>query len=301
MDKEDFITNLIHLRYFVELAHTHHYTRTAEKLCITQPSLSYAISQLESDLGIPLFEKSGRNTTLTHFGEQFLSYAENALQILDNGVEMMQKSAKGEGSIRLGMVRPAGVSFIPNLAHKFLKQNPDKDIRFEFGCGTTPELIKRIHAQHYDLIFCSDPNTEVGLTSKIIFQQDMILIVPLDHPLVQYDSVDLEQTLLYPYVYFSKDSGLRYEVDSLFEVLGKRPKIAHEILEDEVVAGLVAHGFGIAVVPKMDILSNLNVKTIQISNPIRYRNIHMVHNNRVYMAPLVREFRNFVIQECSLN
>ena len=47
--------NLSHLRYFVELAHVQHYTRTAERLCITQPSLSHAISQLEGELGVPLF------------------------------------------------------------------------------------------------------------------------------------------------------------------------------------------------------------------------------------------------------
>lgn len=63
--------NLSHLRYFVELAHTRHYTRAAEHLFITQPSLSHAIGQLESELGVPLFERSGRNTTLTGWGRSF--------------------------------------------------------------------------------------------------------------------------------------------------------------------------------------------------------------------------------------
>ena len=79
--------NLYHLRYFVQLAHTRHYTRAAEQLCITQPSLSHAISQLENELGLPLFEKTGRNTELTRFGEQFLECAERTLSTLDEGVE----------------------------------------------------------------------------------------------------------------------------------------------------------------------------------------------------------------------
>ena len=53
--------NLLHLRYFVELAHTQHFTRAAERLCITQPSLSHAITQLETELGVPLFERTGRS------------------------------------------------------------------------------------------------------------------------------------------------------------------------------------------------------------------------------------------------
>ena len=63
--------NLSYIRYFVTLAHVRHYTKAAEQLCITQPSLSHAVTQLEKELGIPLFEKNGRNTTLTQFGEEF--------------------------------------------------------------------------------------------------------------------------------------------------------------------------------------------------------------------------------------
>ena len=61
--------NLLHLRYFVELAHTRHFTRAAEQLYITQPSL-------ETELGVPLFERAGRTTTLTRFGKQFLLCAQ---------------------------------------------------------------------------------------------------------------------------------------------------------------------------------------------------------------------------------
>ncbi len=107
--------NLFHLRYFVELAHIRHYTKAAEHLCIAQPSLSHAISQLEAELGVPLFERSGRNTTLTCFGEQFLDCAENALKTLDSGVEMLRQSAQGAGTIRLGFLRVLGVSWLPEL------------------------------------------------------------------------------------------------------------------------------------------------------------------------------------------
>ena len=119
--------NLSHLRYFVELAHTRHYTRAAEHLFITQPSLSHAIGQLESELGVPLFERSGRNTTLTRLGEEFLVCAERTLSTLDSGVESLRRSAQGEGLIRLGLVRPLGVDFIPDLAARFLAENPGKE------------------------------------------------------------------------------------------------------------------------------------------------------------------------------
>lgn len=79
--------NLLHLRYFAKLAQTLHYTRAAEHLCIAQPSLSHAISQMEAELGVPLFEKVGKSIVLTHYGEQFLACAQQTLMTLDNGVD----------------------------------------------------------------------------------------------------------------------------------------------------------------------------------------------------------------------
>ncbi len=292
--------NLIHLRYFVELAHTHHYSRAAEKLCITQPSLSYAIAQLENELGVPLFDKTRRNACLTCFGEQFLNYVENCLQILDDGVEAMQRGARGEGTIRLGLIRPAGVTFVPELAERFIKENARKDIHFKFSTGITQDLLRGLQTQHYDMVFCSNPQNNVAFQSDIVLQHKMVLIVPPEHALSCHNSIRLEDTIQYPYVYFSKDSGLRYVVDSLFKESGLQPRIAYEILEDEVVAGMVARNFGIAVVPETCILSNMNLKIIRIENPILTRNIYMVRNKTGYISPVVSEFQNFVLKECKI-
>ena len=78
--------NLYHLRYFVTLAHLEHYTKAAAQLNTTQPNLSYAISSLEAELGVSLFEKDGRNIVLTKCGKDFLSEVEHSLSILDSGV-----------------------------------------------------------------------------------------------------------------------------------------------------------------------------------------------------------------------
>ena len=113
--------NLSYIRYFVELAHVQHYTNAARNLNITQPSLSHAISQLEEELGVMLFEKNGRNTELTAFGREFLACAERSLGTLDAGVESIQKEAAGDGVIRLGLIRPLGMEFVPRLAAEYLK------------------------------------------------------------------------------------------------------------------------------------------------------------------------------------
>ena len=91
--------NLSYIRYFVTLAHVRHYTKAAEQLCITQPSLSHAVTQLEKGIGNSAsLKKNGRNTTLTQFGEEFLVCAEHTLSTLDAGVASIHRSAKGEVS-----------------------------------------------------------------------------------------------------------------------------------------------------------------------------------------------------------
>lgn len=135
--------NLDYLRYFVKLAEVRHYTRAAEQLCISQPSLSHAIRQLETELGVPLFEKNGRNTALTRFGTDFLSCAQRTLAALDDGVTALQKSARGEGLIRLGFLRVLGIRYIPQLAAQFLAANPEKHIQFDFHSDRTQALLRR--------------------------------------------------------------------------------------------------------------------------------------------------------------
>lgn len=287
--------NLLHLRYFVELAHTRHFTRAAERLCITQPSLSHAITQLEAELGVPLFERTGRTTVLTRFGEQFLTCAQQTLSALDEGVDALQRVARGEGLVRLGLLRTLGVDFVPGLAARYLRENPDRNIRFTFHTGVTQQLLDGLMEKRFDLVFCSQPPAELQLTAVPVGRQDLVLIVPRGHPLAELHTVDLAQALPYPQVYFAKGSGMRNVVDGLFAQIGGTPQIAYETEEDQVIAGLVAQGFGIAVVPYMEMLLRLDVKILQIGCPVWERNFYLVSNDKGYLPPAVRQFRQYVL------
>lgn len=287
--------NLFYLRYFVTLAHVQHYTKAAEQLCITQPSLSHAIAQMEKELGLPLFEKSGRKTTLTRFGEEFLSCAEHTLSVLDGGIESIQRSARGEGLIRLGFLRTLGVEFIPRLAASFLKEHSALDIRFTFHTGVTQDLLDGLAARKFDLVFCSQPPENRNFTAVPVQKQELVLIVPGSHPLAHLPSVDLSETAPYPQIFFEKSSGIRAVVDKMFTQAGIIPQIAYETEEDQVIAGLAAQGFGIAVVPYMDLLLKLDLKILQISSPASERSLFMIHDSHVFMPPSVQRFRQFVL------
>ena len=150
---------------------------------------------------------------------------------------------------------------------------------------------------HTFQIFCSQPSEEHKFTAVPIQKQNLILITPQSHPLSAKDSVDLVETIPYPQIFFEKSAGIRNVIDQMFARTGASPKIAYETEEDQVIAGLVAQGFGIAVVPYMDILQKLNVNILQIRSPNYERAFFMVHNDCVFIPPVVQKFRQFVLDD----
>ena len=287
--------NLDHLRYFVKLSEVRHYTRAAEQLCISQPSLSHAINQLETELGVPLFERSGRNTTLTRFGEEFLECARRSLDTLDVGIGSLQRSARGEGIVRLGFLRTLGVDYVPKLTADFLAADPDCGIQFSFHSDLSSGLINGLIQRKFDLVFCSEPDPSLGLSAVPVTSQELVMIVPKSHPLAGQKSVDLADTLQYPSVCFAEGSGLRRVIDRMYDKVGGRPASVIETEEDEVIAGLVSAGFGIAVVPYMDLLQKLDISLLKITSPPYRRDFFMVQDESVFLPPAAQRFRSFVL------
>ena len=294
------IMNLSQLQYFKVLAQEEHYTRAAQMLAITQPSLSHAIAQLEQELGTRLFEKKGRNVVLTRYGKMFLPYVEESLKVLDEGVQRVKEvNGSKEGIIHLAYIYTMGSEFTPKIVRKFLDTYPDYNIDFHFTVGTTGEIIEGLKDDKYDIIFSSYQDGEPDVDFKKIGNQKLVLAVPQDHPLSIKDSVDLRDTIEFPQIYFEKGSGLRPVIDQMYEEIGQFPKVAFEMEEDSSMAGLVAQGFGIAVMPDIPILKSLGVKTLDIYNPSYERAVYLATLKKHYLSPVAKAFIRFVCEETS--
>lgn len=287
--------NLNQLNYFVTLAHVEHYTKAAESLSITQPSLSHAISTLEQELGTCLFEKRGRNVVLTKYGKLFLKYAEESLAILDLGVKKTKSmTSTTSGVIDLAYIYTLGSEFVPKMVREFLREREELNVQFQFTVGNTSEIIKGLKEERYDIAFCSRKEKEHNVVFVPVTREELVVVVPADHELAEKDSVDLQRTVKYPYIFFTQSSGLRPVIDKLFQGIKTKPEVVYEVEEDGAVAGLVAEHFGIAVMPNIPMLKTLNVKTLQISKPKYERFIYMAKVKNRYLAPVVQEFVDFV-------
>ncbi|MCM8711590.1 LysR family transcriptional regulator [Clostridium sp. SYSU_GA19001] len=288
--------NLKHLEYFRVLAKLEHYTLAAEKLSITQPTLTYAISELEKDLGTYLFEKRGRNVRLTKYGRFFLNYVDNALSELEKGEkELRELISPSHGTVDLAFIYTLGPHFVPKMIQKFFSNKDFENISFNFSQGTTQAIIKGLKEEKFDLAFCSFAANEPDINFIPLIEQELVLIVSNKHPLAAYDSIDLKDTAPFPFVYYSKESGIRPIIDNLFNKVNITPKIICEVEEDSAVAGLVSINYGIAVVPHIWMLNHFDVKVLPILNPPHERFIYIAYMKDKYMSPTVQLFRNFAI------
>lgn len=293
--------NLNHLQYFVKLAHLEHYTKAAKDLSITQPSLSHAISSLEDELGTKLFEKQGRNVSLTKYGKIFLKYVEKSLEYLQEGVEKTKAlTCATSGLIDLGCIYTLEAEFMPTMVRKFLEQNKDKNFGFTFSSNNTKSIIDGLKNEKYDLGFCSKIEDENNIEFIKVKQEELVVVVPKNHELSKYKEIDLINTVDYKQIAFVKSSGLRKVIDNLFNQIGKTQDISYEVENDSSMAGLVSEGFGIAVMPNIPFLNYFNVDVIKLKSPVYTRNIYMAKLKNKYLSPAVDEFSKFIIKNCNI-
>ena len=213
--------NLDHLRYFKAIAECDHYGRAAEILHVSQPNLNYAVTQLESELGAPLFEKAGRNVRLTRYGRLFLQSVTESLQKLDESTRALQELGTGGGLVLLGSIRKLAAQTVPELMHDFLAQPGQEGVRFELHTesGFSRDLLQAVAEERLDMAFVSHPGDPTVFECLPFKRSPFVVVVPPGHPLAEKESVTLTETLPYPYVYFSKRGGLRPAVDAMFRAI----------------------------------------------------------------------------------
>lgn len=290
--------NLNHLNYFRVLAQLEHYTQAADKLSITQPSLSHAMSALEKDLGTYLFEKQGRNIKLTKYGKLYFEYVDRALMELEKGEKKLRELTNAStGTIELGYIYTLGPTFVPMLIKEFAKMEENQDIKFVFGQGTTKVLIEELKNEKFDMVLCSYVENECEVDFIPIQNEELVVIVSNEHPLAKNDNIDLIDLDKYPFIGFSEKSGIRPLINNLFEKIDLKPNIICEVEEDNAIAGLVEINYGIAVVPRISSLKNYNIKVLPIVNPSHERFIYLATLKNKYLTPSVNLFKNFIIEQ----
>lgn len=287
--------NLQQLYYFRTLAETQHFTKASMKMSVTQPSLSHAINDLESELGICLFHRSHRQVTLTKYGELFLAYVDRSLAILDEGrIKLNDFISPEQGTVSLYYVSSID-PFLPYLVTRYLQENGGNQTMFQFQQASNIQIHSALHSGEADLGLGMPYEEETGLRSVKLGEHELVLLVCNDHPLAQRESVDLRELQGARFITYKYECIIRGLIDTIFRDLDLRPKIVSETVHDTMIYSSVAANFGVALVPMPLRGQYYNVKALQIENPIPTHDVFLKWKDVKYISPAVEQFRDFIL------
>ena len=284
---------LLQLRYFQKVAKMESMTKAAEALHIAQPSLSKTISRLEEQVGIQLFERTGKRIQLNEFGKCFLKRVDNALNELEDGVnEVRDLLNQKDGSVSVGSTT---AKLLPKLMKAYLTKKPETKLRF-LQVTQHAELLELLEHGEMDICISSLPLRKKEICCEALAIDRINLVVPVNHPLASQKEICLKEIGNAPMIYYTEECGLWEIINQFCEQVSFKPNISCECATPEVTCSLIEGGFGLAFLPEY--LSEMeytkNLSWIPIREPDMKRTIWMSWNKKHYLSKTACDFRDFV-------
>jgi len=222
------------------------FTRAAEELFLTQPTVSMQMRKLTDAMGLPLFEHVGRSVQATEAGSVLYDACRNIFETLVN-LEMNMADLKGlkRGRLSLGVISTAKY-IAPEILGEFSRQYPGIDLALKVT--NRNKTIERMLANADDLyIMGQAPQNEVELVTYKFAPNPLVVVAPRDHPLVGKKNISMEEIANEPFIIREPGSGIRDAIFKKFDSLGLRPKIRMELGSNEAIKHAVVGHLGISV------------------------------------------------------
>jgi DNA-binding transcriptional LysR family regulator len=239
------------LEAFLQVASQRSFSRAAESLQLTQPSVTARIQSLERDLCEPLFERNGRGVTLTEAGSAFLPHAQRVLKALHDGRDAIHSLQELQlGLLRLGAAPTITTYVLPGLL---------KEFRLRY-----PQLEVSVHTEHSDQIaqMVLTDQVQVGLERSIshpdvvnvpLYDDEVVLVASANHPFAESGTSTIEEVSKQPLIMFNRGSGYYALVDNALRQAGVLVSPTMELDNMEATKKMVEEGLGIAMLPSVAI------------------------------------------------
>lgn len=284
---------LLQLQYFQTVARLENITQAARELYISQPCLSRSISRLEQDLGVSLFDRKGRNILLNSYGKAFLRHVNAALKELSEGrQEVTDMVTQFRETVSIGAVT---LRFLPHFFNQFLHCNGNVKFRL-INAKPHGEIEKDLQEGVIDLAFTFTPIAGNEIECTLLTEEEILLAVPQNHFLANKDCISLSAAACEPFISLIDDLDFSELSKSLCQQAGFTPDIRFESPTADIIASLVAEGFGCALFPeswrstvKLD-----GISFVHINAPRGYRSIYASRNKRCQQSPAAAGFLRFI-------
>lgn len=286
------------LMYFVAVAEARHFTRAAEEVHVSQPSLSQQIRALENELGAELFSRARGNIALTDAGEALLPLARRILADADTARHEVQELAQlRRGRVRLGATPSVCTGLLPDVLRAFHDLHPGIQLLLEEG--GSHDLVRELARGALDLalVVLPLPAASPALTTVELLQEDLVVVSSADGPRPGRGAgVRIADLQGEPLVMFRHGYDLRELTVAACRAEGFEPSFTVEGGEMDAVLGFVRAGLGIAVVPSMVATrAGHDLRTTPLAKPGLRRTIALAHRSDVAPPRAARELQRVLL------
>ena len=282
------------LKVFEAEARHSSFTRAAEELFLTQPTVSMQIKQLTKSVGLPLFEQVGKRLYLTEAGKELFV---TCRQIFDNIAQFEIKVAdlKGlkQGQLRLAVITTAKY-FIPRLLSPFCQLYPGIDIALQV---TNHEgITERMASNLDDLYIMSQVPEHLDVTFQAFLENPLVVLAPANHPLVNEKKIPIQRLASEPFIMREPGSGTRRSVQKLFDEQGVAVKVKLELGSNEAIKQAIAGGLGISVLSRHTLISDaVELSILDVEHfPIK-RDWYMVYPVGKQLSIIARTYFDYLL------
>ncbi|MFI0977879.1 transcriptional regulator CynR [Streptomyces sp. NPDC021093] len=286
---------LRHLRYLLAVAEHANFTRAAEALHISQPTLSQQVKQLERALKVQLLDRSGRSVRLTDAGEAYAAYARRALQDLAAGERaVLDVGDLSRGTLRVAMTPTFTTYLAGPLVADFCARHPgiSLDVREMTQARIEAELLD----DRLDLGIGFEGEHTAGVAATALFEEALGLVVGVDHPCAELDVVPLKSLAAHRLALLSGDFATRRHVDAYFEGQGVRPGIAVEANSLSVLVEVVGRGGLATVLPAPIAADDDRLRRVPVEPALPVRTAALLRRESAYRSAAARAFEERLVE-----
>lgn len=285
------------LKIFEVVARHLSFTRAAEELFLTQPSVSVQIKQLTRTVGLPLYEQIGKRLYLTEAGQKLYATCKEIFEQLDQ-CEMAISDLQGlkQGQLRL-VVLTTTKYFMPHFLGPFCDRYPGIEISLKFA--NHERVLQNLNDNQADLYMVSQLPEDIDVVSKPILENPLVVLAPQNHPLAGVKNICLERLAQEPFILREPGSGTRRAMLQRFDKQDLEIKVRLELSSNEAIKQAIAAGLGLSVLSRHTLASEGTTGPLTILDvegfPIR-RHWYVIYPAKRQLSVIAQTFLEYLLE-----